>query len=702
MAYVKQNFETGQTLTADMLNHIEEGFDSVQDKLVSGTNIKTINGKNILGSGNISIEGTGGSSSAVQAINYDLNVKAINHRGYSAESPENTIPAYIMSKQKGFTYVECDVAFTSDGVAVLLHDDTIDRTSNGSGKISSMTYAKALSYDFGSWFSSDFAGVKIPTFTEFIMTCKGLGLHPYIELKSSGSYTQAQITQIVDEVESCGMKGKVTYISFNNTFLGYVKTADPEARLGYLLTTVNSTGFTRAEALRSGTNEVFIDAKLANLTSSIVQSCIDKGFPLEVWTVNEENEILTMPDYVTGVTSDMLIAGKVLYEKYATYAPPEGEYIPATGITLDKTSLIFEDLETQTITASVIPTNASDKVVWKSSDTSVAVVDGGIVTPIKKGSCTITATCGKVSAACSVDIVYEIVVYSIKRNLSNCTSTSAVVSLVEGASHSETISPYSGYEIVEDTVSITMGDVDITSSFVNGTLTISAITGDVIINVTATPIAPIVDLSFTSVEGGLLLNQGSGGVQYNAAIQTVKSGDSYSVSENGVSLTGHAYANVPYGFSKDTPFTIVVKGSFDAFNDNIYHRLFRTSSDAPSCFHILETNAYGFKLAGSVGYGLTAVSDKAVFQSGKNSIYAVYETIGTEQHTYTFVNNGSVITMYFDGEKFATQNASQLTESTFIGIGDNDSTKSYYADKITISKFKVFNYAVSDSDIAGL
>ena len=102
----------------------------------------------------------------VSSINYDLNVKAINHRGYSYESPENTIPAYIMSKDKGFTYVEGDVAFTKDNVAVLLHDNTIDRTSNGSGKITDFYYQELLQYDFGSWFSSEYEGVKIPTFKE--------------------------------------------------------------------------------------------------------------------------------------------------------------------------------------------------------------------------------------------------------------------------------------------------------------------------------------------------------------------------------------------------------------------------------------------------------------------------------------------------------------------------------------------------------
>lgn len=703
MSYTKQIFTSGQILKASDLNTMSQGITSKQDTLVSGTTLKTINGKSLLGSGDISIEGGSGGSSVAQAINYDLNVKAINHRGYSSESPENTIPAYIMSKQKGFTYVECDVSFTSDGVAVLLHDATIDRTSNGSGSISNMTYAKALSYDFGSWFSDEFAGVKIPTFTEFIMTCKGLGLHPYIELKSNGSYTQAQITQIVDEVESCGMKGKVTYISFSNKFLGYVKNADPDARLGYLLSTVNSTGFNNATALRSGTNEVFIDAKLANLTTSIVQSCVDKGFPLEVWTVNTEAEIKSMPDYVTGVTSDYLVAGKVLYEKYATYTPPEGEYIPATGITLDKTSIVFADLEAQTIKATVTPSNASDKVVWKSSDASVAVVDGGVVTPVKKGSCTITATCGDVSATCSVEVSYEIIVYSITRNLTSCNSTSSVVSVVEGASHSETLSPVNGYEFTSGSVTVTMGGNDISSYFVDGVLTIPSVTGDVEITAVATMVAPVVDLDFTSVDGDVLVNNGSGGATYNATLSTVNATDSYNADENGVSLTGHAYASVPYGFSASKPFTIVVKGSCDEFNENKYHRLFRTDSDAPSAYHILETNAYGFKLAGVTDNGLTAVSSKAVYSKGYNSIFAEFDTIGSGvQNTFVFVNDGTLITMYLNGEKFATQKASKLTASTSIGIGDNDPAKTYYADKITVSKLKVFDYPVNEADIATL
>ena len=116
--------------------------------------------------------------SGAAMVDYDENVRTIAHRGYSAVAPENTIPAYILAKQMGYKYVECDVSFTSDNVAVLLHDSTIDRTSNGTGSIADMPYEQAAQYDYGSWKSSEYTGTTIPTFEEFIMLCKKIGLHP--------------------------------------------------------------------------------------------------------------------------------------------------------------------------------------------------------------------------------------------------------------------------------------------------------------------------------------------------------------------------------------------------------------------------------------------------------------------------------------------------------------------------------------------
>lgn len=251
-------------------------------------------------------------------LDYDDCILNANHRGYSTIAPENTLPAYILSKKMGFTYVETDISFTSDGVPVLLHDSTIDRTSNGSGSISQMTFEQVRQYDFGSWKSPEYAGTKIPSLAEFLDLCKSIMLYPYLELKSTGAYTQAQIQQIVDMVEAYGMKGKVTYISFNATYLGYVKAYDPSARLGFINSAYASGDVATCTGLKTTGNRVFYDLSYNAITQSVCDACMAEDIPLEAWTVNTESAVLGLNKYVSGVTSDSLIAGKVLYDHAIT------------------------------------------------------------------------------------------------------------------------------------------------------------------------------------------------------------------------------------------------------------------------------------------------------------------------------------------------------------------------------------------------
>ena len=239
-------------------------------------------------------------------------IKAIAHRGYSIEAPENTLPAYRLAKEKGFNYGECDVAFTKDGVAVLLHDSSIDRTSDGEGRIENLTYEELLQYDFGSWFSEEYAGLKIPTFEQFLDVCKEIDLKPYIELKSSGSYTKEQITSLVDMVEEKGMSEVSTWISFKYDYLVYVKEADETARLGYLSSEFEDDDLQKALSLRTGKNDVFLDLGFMYTFSWCIRKCKKENMPVEVWTLNEEILIKIMHPYISGVTSDYLIANKVL------------------------------------------------------------------------------------------------------------------------------------------------------------------------------------------------------------------------------------------------------------------------------------------------------------------------------------------------------------------------------------------------------
>ena len=248
------------------------------------------------------------------AINYDATVTAVNHRGYNTVAPENTLPAFKLSKKNGFQIVETDVQFTSDGVAVCLHDRNISRTSDGTGNIDSMTWEQVQTYDFGSWKSSAYAGTKIPSFEQFLSLCKDIGLHPYIELKSDAPYTQAQIESVVDMVHAYGMDKYSTYISFSSAFLGYVKNYDANARLGFLKSVAATSDISTIQGLKTTTNEVYYGAKYTSVTSVICEAYQAAGIPIEIWTVDTASDITNMNPYITGVTSNVLIAGKVLYD----------------------------------------------------------------------------------------------------------------------------------------------------------------------------------------------------------------------------------------------------------------------------------------------------------------------------------------------------------------------------------------------------
>ena len=254
---------------------------------------------------------------------YQRRIHSVAHRGYSQTAPENTLVAYKLAKDKGYFYVECDVSFTADGIPVLLHDDTIDRTSDGTGKVSELTYEQLLQYDFGSWKSASYAGTRIPTFEEFIALCVELDLHPYIELKKSGSYTQAKIQQLVDMVEAYGMTGKVTWISFSSTFLGYVKNADTAARLGYVYSgDATQSTINVAKSLQTDSNEVFLDLKYSELTNTGILRAATNGFAVEVWTVNSKRAILALPSYVSGVTSDGYHAQDIIDSNFSAVTAP--------------------------------------------------------------------------------------------------------------------------------------------------------------------------------------------------------------------------------------------------------------------------------------------------------------------------------------------------------------------------------------------
>ena len=89
--------------------------------------------------------------------------KIFAHRGSKGTHPENTLASFKGAVRVGSDGIELDVHLTKDGQLVVIHDETVDRTTNGTGEIRTLTLAEIKEFDAGSWFKSDFAGEKIPT-----------------------------------------------------------------------------------------------------------------------------------------------------------------------------------------------------------------------------------------------------------------------------------------------------------------------------------------------------------------------------------------------------------------------------------------------------------------------------------------------------------------------------------------------------------
>lgn len=247
----------------------------------------------------------------------DDTVKAIAHRGASIAAPENTLPAYVLAKQLGFSYVECDICYTADNVAVLLHDDTLDRTTNGTGKITEVTAAYVATLDAGSWKNAKYTGTKVPTLREFLQLCRNLNLHPYLEIKGSLNATTERLQETINMVSAMNLRGRVTYIGGLADMMK-IKNIDASARLGFVMGDPSLALIDSAVTLKTESNEVFIDCLPTNLTDEMVEYATTKGVFVETWTTNTAALVRPQADIgVSGITTDLLNIRQILNESYS-------------------------------------------------------------------------------------------------------------------------------------------------------------------------------------------------------------------------------------------------------------------------------------------------------------------------------------------------------------------------------------------------
>lgn len=155
------------------------------------------------------------------------------HRGASAYAPMNTLPAFELAVEQGADGVELDVHLSQDGQLIVLHDFTVDHTTDGHGYARDMTLAQIKQLDAGGWKGAQFKGVRIPTLDE-VFAAVGHKLYINVEIKSETVETDGVEQKVAECIAKNGMTERVIVSSFNPLALKRFREITPEVPIGYL------------------------------------------------------------------------------------------------------------------------------------------------------------------------------------------------------------------------------------------------------------------------------------------------------------------------------------------------------------------------------------------------------------------------------------------------------------------------------------
>lgn len=232
------------------------------------------------------------------------NIKIVYHRGYNKNSPENVGYSFKQAKKRGAIWVECDIAYTSDGIPVILHDDSINRTArnddgsiiDGEVLINNIPLSQAKTYDFGVYSGNDYKGERILSLDEFVKLCYQLSLKMRLELKQTVDGTRLNAIKTIlekyDMLKNCEFIG-----SYYN--LNLAKDIFASTDLIYVVSTVTDAEINNANALKLSTNKVNLAMQIERINDpGNMQKVLDSGFDYEYWTIDTKDNLDKALQYI--------------------------------------------------------------------------------------------------------------------------------------------------------------------------------------------------------------------------------------------------------------------------------------------------------------------------------------------------------------------------------------------------------------------
>ena len=234
------------------------------------------------------------------------------HRGASAYAPENTLPAFELAIRQKADAIELDATLSRDRQVVVFHDDSVDRTTNGQGRVQDLTLAAIRELDAGSFFDESFRGVRIPTLEE-VFEVVGAKTIINIEIKNYASPFDTLPESIAKLIRHHNLADRILFSSFNPIALNRIKKLLPDIPIGLLILPGLGGKLVRS-MFGSWIPHQALHPALQNVSENLIKKQHRRGRRVHVYTVNHPDDMRRLFDWdVDGIfTDDPLVARQTL------------------------------------------------------------------------------------------------------------------------------------------------------------------------------------------------------------------------------------------------------------------------------------------------------------------------------------------------------------------------------------------------------
>lgn len=223
------------------------------------------------------------------------------HRGDRTTAPENTLAAIAAVFDTRMEFVEIDVQKSLDGEPVLIHDEMVDRTTDGTGLVAELTWAELSALDAGSWYGREFTGTRIPHFDQFIALFRDSRKKALVELK--GEWTVAEIRPLVSEIYAAGVQDRIVFASFAFATMHHLVDAAPNLPRVIISRDLKFDPVWLAEFYRAAA--VLTRLQAVEADPGVVHRMHEAGFGLLLYTLNSEERWSEALAYgVDGIVTD--------------------------------------------------------------------------------------------------------------------------------------------------------------------------------------------------------------------------------------------------------------------------------------------------------------------------------------------------------------------------------------------------------------